>query len=118
MLAATPEWVGDTGVWAGAFVALAGALAVAARGMKQAVVAAIHPELREIKGSISQLSADNTAQHVQNANAALERDKAINGRIDGLTDELRTAGTRFEHRIVVVEETIADHIANKVVHVR
>lgn len=118
MLAEAPEWVGDTGVWAGAFVALAGALAVSARGLKSAVVAAIHPELREIKGSISQLSADNTAQHVQNAKAAVERDLAINGRIDGLTDELRTAGTRFERRIVDVEETITEHIANKVVHVR
>lgn len=118
MLGETPQVLDDAAQWAGAFIALAGALAIVARGLKRAVVQVVHPQLHEIKSSISQLSSDNTAQHVQNANAALARDQMLGDRIDGLAGELRSAGERFETRIVVLEETVGDHIANKSVHAR
>lgn len=111
-----PGFVEDAGSWAAAFAAVAGAGMLIARAAKSAVERAVAPELETIKHAVTQLSAENTAQHVANANAAAVRDRELSDRIDNLTGELRAAGDRFERRIVVIEETVADHIGNRLAH--
>lgn len=123
MVGVVPAFVEDAGSWAAAFAAVAGAAMLVARAVRTTIERVIAPELEAVRGSlhrvdgkIDQLSADNSAQHAANANAAAARDAQINGRIDTLTDELRQAGERFDRRITGIEETVADHIANRYAH--